>query len=60
MKDAEFAAMLESLKAPAWNILAKNASASMGYWMGYLDGLNDVRRAYAQAEGEKAYDQAGA
>ena len=52
MKDAEFAALLEKLKEPARQAAQKKAEDLMDYFAGYLDALDDVRRAYAQAEGK--------
>lgn len=52
MKDAEFAALLEKLKEPVRKLTAKKFSDVLGYWMGYSDALDDVRRAYTQAEGK--------
>lgn len=59
MKDAEFAALLEKLKEPARQAAQKKAEDLMDYFAGYLDALDDVRRAYAQAEGKGgSHDQA--
>lgn len=52
MKDAEFAALLEELKEPARQAAKKKAEDLMDYLAGYLDALDDVRRAYTQAEGK--------
>ena len=52
MKDAEFAALLAGLKEPVRKLTAKKFSDAFGYWMGYSDALDDVRRAYTQAEGK--------
>ena len=52
MKDAEFAALLEKLKEPARQA-AKKAEDLMDYFAGYLDALDDVRRAYAMREKEE-------
>lgn len=51
MKDAEFAALLEELKEPARQA-AQKCSDAFGYWMGYSDAIDEVRRAYTQAEGK--------
>lgn len=59
MKDAEFAALLEELKEPVRKLTAQKCSDAFGYWMGYSDALDDVRRAYTQAEGKGgSHDQA--
>lgn len=52
MKDAEFAALLEGLKEPARQAAKKKAENLMEYFAGYMDALDDVRRAYTQAEGK--------
>ena len=52
MKDAEFAALLEGLKEPVRKLTAKKFDDALAYWMGYSDALDDVRRAYTQAEGK--------
>ena len=52
MKDAEFAALLAGLKEPVLKLTANKFSDALAYWMGYSDALDDVRRAYAQAEGK--------
>ncbi len=52
MKDAEFAALLEELKEPARQAAKKKTEDLMDYLAGYLDALDDVRRAYTQAEGK--------
>ena len=53
MKDAEFAALLEKLKEPARQAVKKKAEDLMDYFAGYLDALDDVRRAYAMREKEE-------
>ena len=52
MKDAEFAALLAGLKEPVQKLTKKRVDDAFGYWMGYSDALDDVRRAYTQAEGK--------
>lgn len=52
MKDAEFAALLAGLKEPVRKLTANKFSDALAYWMGYSDALDDVRRAYTQAEGK--------
>ena len=59
MKDAEFAALLAGLKEPVMKLTAKKFGDALAYWKGYSDALDDVRRAYAQAEGKGgSHDQA--
>lgn len=53
MKDAEFAALLAGLKEPARQAAKKKAEDLMDYFAGYLDALDDVRRAYAMREKEE-------
>lgn len=52
MKDAEFAALLAGLKEPVLKLTANKISDALAYWNGYSDALDDVRRAYTQAEGK--------
>ena len=59
MKDAEFAALLEKLKKSARERIRDKINEAMGYLTGYSDALDDVRRAYTQAEGKgDSHDQA--
>lgn len=59
MKDAEFAALLEQLKEPARQAAKKKMEDLMDYLAGYLDAIDEVRRAYTQAEGKGgSHDQA--
>ena len=52
MKDAEFAALLEELKEPVRKLTTQKCRDAFGYWMGYSDAIDEVRRAYTQAEGK--------
>lgn len=52
MKDAEFAVLLAGLKEPVLKLTANKISDALAYWKGYSDALDDVRRAYTQAEGK--------
>ena len=52
MRDESFAQLLEELKEPVRKLTAQKCSDAFGYWMGYSDAIDDVRRAYTQAEGK--------
>ena len=52
MKDAEFAALLAGLKEPVRKLTANKISDALAYWKGYSDAIDEVRRAYTQAEGK--------
>lgn len=52
MKDVEFAALLEKLKKSVQERTRDKINEAMGYLKGYSDALDDVRRAYTQAEGK--------
>lgn len=59
MKDAEFAALLAGLKEPVRKLTANKFSDALAYWKGYSDAIDEVRRAYVQAEGKgDSHDQA--
>lgn len=52
MKDAEFAALLEKLKKSVQERTRDKINEAMGYLAGYSDAIDEVRRAYTQAEGK--------
>lgn len=52
MKDAEFAALLENLKKSVRERTRDKINEAMGYLTGYSDAIDEVRRAYTQAEGK--------
>ena len=52
MKDTEFAALLEKLKKSVRERTRDKINEAMGYLAGYSDAIDDVRRAYTQAEGK--------
>ena len=59
MKDAEFAALLAGLKEPVQERTRDKINEAMGYLAGYSDAIDEVRRAYTQAEGKGgSHDQA--
>lgn len=59
MKDTEFAALLAGLKETARGAAARKSEDLMDYLAGYLDAIDEVRRAYTQAEGKGgSHDQA--
>ena len=52
MKDTEFAALLEKLKKSVRERTRDKINEAMGYLAGYSDAIDEVRRAYTQAEGK--------